>query len=215
MEPVKEVIYEPWIDQAKFAFDIKYPLNFILKNPEMESMLSWKKYPDIKYQIKTDDGKIIQKQNKRDLFNSIVKYILFVYDKNSPFHKRFPSLTRRREEAIIQSGMPEELMTHDEIVSMIIDFLVYINDKLWSVICTNENLFVEYMSILNSDLDNFNSDKDLVSTIQAKEKVRESLEKVMNSLEAYYDKFYNGDKDLQEIVSKKPRLTPEKMSGIG
>lgn len=180
-------------------------------SPNLDEIPSWKNYPDKKHEI-IEDGKIVVKRNKKSDFNSIIRYILFVYDKKSPFHKKFNNISAKKQNAINFSGINESLLKHDEVIEMIIDFLLYQNDKLWSVICTNENLFTEYMTVLNTKLENFNSDKDIVETLTKKEKVRGFFEKLCSDLDVQYDTFYNGDKDLQEDTQKKRRLTPETVS---
>lgn len=127
-------------------------------------------------------------------------------------HKQFNSIAAKKASAISLSGINEELIDHDEIVSMIVSFLVFQNDKLWTVICTNERLFIEYAGILNTKLENFSSDKDIVTTLTLKEKVRGFLEALCNDLDAQYDRLYAGDKDLKEEVQKVRKLSPESVS---
>lgn len=179
--------------------------------PNISEIESWKNFPDQKYEV-VEDGRAVGKRNKKSDFNSIIRYILFLYDKRSPFHKKFNSIETKKANAIIHSGIDEKLIEHDEIISMIVSFLVHQNDKLFSVICTNERLFSEYMQILNTRLENFNNDKDIVETLTKKEKVRGFLETLCNDLERQYDKFYGGDKQLLENVEKKVRLSPESIS---
>lgn len=179
--------------------------------PNIGEIESWKNFPDQKYEV-VEDGRAVGKRNKKSDFNSIIRYILFLYDKRSPFHKKFNSIETKKANAIIHSGIDEKLIEHDEIISMIVSFLVHQNDKLFSVICTNERLFSEYMQILNTRLENFNNDKDIVETLTKKEKVRGFLETLCNDLERQYDKFYGGDKQLLENVEKKVRLSPESIS---
>lgn len=179
-------------------------------------MSTWKNFPDKKHEKSHEDknGKkiVTSPRNKRTDFNSIVRYILFMYDRKSPFHKKYQNLAQKRANAIQVSGIKEELVNHDEVIEMIIEFLSYQNDKLWAIICTNENLFLEYMTVLNTNLDNFNSDKDIVGTLKMKEDVRKFLESLRLSLDAQYEEFYSGDKDLKEKVEKTRRLRPETVS---
>lgn len=181
----------------------------------MEDIPTWGKYPNSEYKIvETIDGKKIVKvpQNKREDFNPIVRYILFMYDKKSPLHKKFLNISSKKANAIELSGIKEELIENDEVIDMIVEFLAYQNDKLWAVICTNENLFLEYMAVLNTRLDNFNTDKDIVGTLKIKEEVRKYLDSLRLSLDAQYEEFYSGDKDLKEKVEKTRRLRPETVS---
>jgi len=177
--------------------------------PDMERMPSWDKYPNKAFQEKDKDGKIIKSSNKRADFNAIVEYILLAYDKKSPLIAKFQSFEKRRDVALSESKMPKDLLNHDEITAMIVDFLMYQNDKLWTLIVTNENIFIEYIHVLNTKTSDL-SDKDVAQTLTNREKIREYLGKITTDLELLYEKFYNGDRDLQEVVEKKRvRFTPE------
>jgi len=172
---------------------------------------SWKNFPDKKYEIE-ESGVIIAKKNKKADFNAIARYILFLYDRKSPFHKKFNSIVTKKANAILHSGIDEKLIEHDEVIDMMVSFLVYQDSKLWGLIATNENLYIEYMQILNTRMEKFSSDKDLVTTLTLKEKVRGFLETLCNDLDAQYDRLYGGDKDLMEEVQKKRKLSPESIS---
>jgi hypothetical protein len=206
--------FPSFITDAKLTFDF---LNFDegtdyrRSSPDLEEIPAWKNFPDKKYEV-IEDGKVIVKANKKSDFNSIVRYISFFYDKKSPFHKNFNNIAVKKQKAIEFSGIDEKLLKHDEIIEMIVGFLLHQNNKLWAVIMTNENLFLEYMQVLNTKLENFNSDKDIVETLTKKEKVRGFFETLCSDLDVQYNRFYNGDKDLQEEIQKKKRFTPESIS---
>lgn len=167
---------------------------------DMEDLKSWKKDPP--------GGQ----------FNEIVKYILFMYDKGTPFTRKFNDLNKRKEAAVKFSGLEGKVKTemlnlsNDHHVDMIVDFLMLQGDKLWAVICIHENLFAEYSGVLLKNIELINNDKDLVAGTNLKEKTRESLIKVQVELESLYNKFYNHDVELQETVQKKVRMTPEMIS---
>jgi hypothetical protein len=55
-------------------------------------------------------------------------------------------------------------------------------------------------------------DKDLVQTITLKEKVRENIMKVDADLTMLYEKFYNGDKVLEEKATEVVRFSPESVA---
>lgn len=202
-----------FITDSQFAFDVPLSKEKDYRDlcPNISEIESWKNFPDKKYRI-VGEVELMAKGNKKEDFNSIVRYILFLYDKKSPFHKKFNSIETKKANAILYSGIKEELIEHDEVIDMIVSFLVYQNSKLWSVIMTNERLFIEYLTILNTKLENFNSDKDIVETLTKKEKVRGFLETLCNDLDSQYERLYGGDKELMENTQKKVRLSPETVS---
>ena len=146
-----------YIKNTEFVFDISsLEHDLRITNPKMEEMPSWKKH-----------------KNSKD-FNGKVLYILFMYDKKSPFIKKFPDLETRRKNAINESGIEESIvteMTDKLFVSMISEFLRYQNDRLWALICMNESIFLQYSNILMQTTDDVRGDKDLVQTIKLKEDV--------------------------------------------
>jgi len=183
----------------------------------MNEIESWKKFPSGKN------------------FDEIALYIMFMYQKDSPLVKKFSDVTKRREEAIKESGisgqMAESLKymsidpgekdkpnplkkTFDQIIKMIVDFLMYQNDVDWSVICLLESLFVEYSTILITGISNVNNDKDLVAATNAKKVTREELMRVKDDLKQLKNEFYNGDTELIDVVEKKIRFTPEGISNM-
>lgn len=202
----------------KWIFNIKCEHRDLrLSDDRMNEIESWKKFPSGKN------------------FDEIALYIMFMYQKDSPLVKKFSDVTKRREEAIKESGisgqMAESLKymsidpgekdkpnplkkTFDQIIKMIVDFLMYQNDVDWSVICLLESLFVEYSTILITGISNVNNDKDLVAATNAKKVTREELMRVKDDLKQLKNEFYNGDTELIDVVEKKIRFTPEGISNM-
>lgn len=147
-----------------------------------------------------------------DNFNSILNYILLMYDKGSLLVEKQKNVAERKKIAIMESGIREDFVDSDEMIEMISAFLRYQNDKLWTLICVNEAMFQEYSEIVITKLDRVNNDKDLITAITTKEKVREYMDKTRKDLEAYLNEFYAGDKELEEIHQKMVRFSPESIS---
>jgi hypothetical protein len=150
-------------------------------------------------------------------FDTAVRYVMFLYDMTSPLIKKFPNFEDRKKNAItlaIWGEVPEKwiddvLNNRDEnVVEMIIEFLKVQDDKLWSSIMTNEELFLEYTKTLFKPIELISSDKDLIQATTIKEKIRESQAKVRQELKGLYEEFYNGDKKLEEAV-KGRKFSPE------
>jgi hypothetical protein len=53
-----------------------------------------------------------------------------------------------------------------------------------------------------------NKDKEELQAVDIKTKLRQSADEMNTALEAYYAKFYQDDKQLEEVVKKK-RFRPE------
>lgn len=207
-----------YLKEHKWVFNIECEYNNLrLCNEKMmEELKSWKDF-------------------KGKNFNEIALYILFMYQKDSPLVKKFSDVKKRREEAIKESGLDGELAeslqlmcidpgekdkpnplkkTFDQIIKMIVDFLMYQGDVDWSLICILESLFVEYSTILITGISNVNNDKDLVAATNAKKVTREELMRVKDDLKQLKNEFYNGDMDLADVAEKKLRWTPEGISKL-
>ncbi len=200
-----------FIKEAKFTFDIDDPkLDFRVQDARMEEIPSWKEYPSKKYDHEDDSGKKVKNKNPRNAFNGIVLYIMFLYDKKSPFHKKYQDLKKKRDEAIKESGISVDV-NNEEVLDMTVDFLMYQNDKMWTEICVHESLFSEYTGILLKPM-NESKDKDLIAATNAKQKTREEFSSIRVKLDSLYLEFFGGDKDLLEKAQKTSRFKPESIS---
>jgi hypothetical protein len=160
------------------------------------------------------------KKSKVKHFDTVLRYIMFLYDKDTPFTKKFPNFEERKRQAIIEACWGEVpgtvldtiMNNKDEaVVDMIVEFLRIQDDKLWSTIITHEELFLEYTRTLFKPIEMFSSDKDLIMATTTKEKIREAQGKVRVELKALYDEFYKGDVKLEEAVRGK-KFSPEYMA---
>lgn len=149
--------------------------------------------------------------------DTAIRYITFLYDVTSPLIKKYPNFEERKRAAmdysiegeVSESWMEDVLNNRDDrVLEMIIDFLKIQDDKLWSSIVTNEELFLEYTKTLFKPIEMISSDKDLIQATTIKEKIREAQAKVRMELKVLYEEFYNGDKKLEESVKGK-KFSPE------
>jgi hypothetical protein len=206
------VKFADYIKNHEWTFKIECEhADIRLCDPTMEKIQAWKEFP----------------QNKN--FTELSRYIQFMYQKNSPLVPKFRDVKKRREVAIEESGLKGKiaecvlLMTDvsdsdkdpykfSMVVDMILGFLMFQNDKLWTRICIHESLFLEYSKILMTGIKTVNSDKDLVAATNAKKVTRSEFNDVGIELEALYEKFFNGDKEIVEKIKEDYRFTPENIS---
>lgn len=183
--------------KSKFRFDIIPHLgcdDYRKRIPEINDIPWWEYY----------EGKH---------FNEIVNYTLLMYDKGSLLVEKQKNISERKKIAVEESGIPEEILEdEDMMLNMISSFLRFQNDKLWTLICVNEAMFQEYSEIVLTKLDRVNNDKDLITAVTTKEKVREYMDKTRRDLVAYLDEYYAGDKELEENHQKLVRFSPESIS---
>jgi hypothetical protein len=150
--------------------------------------------------------------------DTAIRYVVLLYDRTSPLVKKHQNFEERKKAAMDYASsfgeISEEWMDDvignrdDKVIEMIIDFLKVQDDKLWSSIITNEELFLEYTKTLFKPIELISSDKDLIQATTIKEKIREAQSKVRQELKALYEEFYNGDKKLEEVAKGK-KFSPE------
>lgn len=157
--------------------------------------------------------------------NKVIKYICYLYDPNSPLKEFFPDMSRRKEQAAILSGfnlddnrfkdMVIAMMSlkNEVVVVMIDEFLRFVNNRVWSMIISNEETFYEYQRKLLRNV-TADRDKDLLQALQIKGKIMEDLDNINERLEKYYLKLYAGDEDLVKTITSRKSITPENIGDV-
>lgn len=169
--------------------------------------------------------------------DKLIKYIVFLYSKESPLIKNYKDVGVRMREAAklagydldsdatlleklyrFEIGTVDPKTDEDEysenpddlsFVTMVIGYLRHQNDLTWAMIVSNEQTFYEYQEALVQSVDQFKNDKDKLSAIQVKTKLMEDSDAIAERLEKYYKKVFSED----EIVKKvKQVYTPEMMA---
>lgn len=171
-----------------------------------------KKYPKLKM-FKTFDS----------ANDSMIKYVLYMYDQNTPLKEQFPDLKIRKEQAAILSGFSlikdnEKLhdvffFLSDQLVDMVDEFLRKQNNRIWSMIVSNEQTFFEYQTKLLSPVEG-DRDKDILQALQIKSKIMDDLNTINDRLDSYYMKLYGEDQELLKVIKADKRLTPEFIANL-
>jgi len=152
--------------------------------------------------------------------NRVIRYIIYMYDSKSPLAKYFTDITRRKEESaslagfdLVKNKSRLELLfdlEEDLVGRMVVDFLRYQNNRLWSMIISNEQAFYEFTKTLLTLVRSEKGDKDKLQAVQVKTKLMEDLDAVNDRLNKYYDQLY-GDSVIREIASGMG-VTPEEIA---
>ncbi len=174
-----------------------------------------------------------------DISDREIRYLLLVYDKNSPIKKLYPQLKKRKEFAADLAGYDIEVdnilpitdfittevipatdeeeekrytVVYEKLIKALSSFLAYQNSRLWTMIVTNEQAFYEYQEKVMSSVSS-SDDKDALSAISIKTKLLEAMDTIHNRLDTYYAEFTGDDKDVQSAMSKK-KITSEALAGV-
>jgi len=190
----------------------KEDFNKMIFNPFSIKGSIKKKYPKLKM-FKTFDS----------ANDSMIKYVLYMYDQNTPLKEQFPELKIRKEQAAVLSGFNlikdnEKLhdvffFLSDQLVDMVDEFLRKQNNRIWSMIVSNEQTFFEYQTKLLSPVEG-DRDKDILQALQIKSKIMDDLNTINDRLDSYYMKLYGEDQELLKVIKADKRLTPEFIANV-
>jgi hypothetical protein len=190
----------------------KEDFNKMIFNPFSIKGSIKKKYPKLKM-FKTFDS----------ANDSMIKYVLYMYDQNTPLKEQFPELKIRKEQAAVLSGFSlikdnEKLhdvffFLSDQLINMVDEFLRKQNNRIWSMIVSNEQTFFEYQTKLLSPVEG-DRDKDILQALQIKSKIMDDLNTINDRLDSYYMKLYGEDQELLKVIKADKRLTPEFIANL-
>jgi len=175
-------------------------------------------------------GSLKKKYPKMKMFSSfqsaedqMIAYVLYMYDQNTPMKEQFPDLKIRKEQAAILSGfdlVKDNEKLHDifffqssKLVDMVDEFLRKQNNRIWSMIVSNEQTFFEYQTKLLSPVEG-DRDKDILQALQIKSKIMDDLNTINDRLDSYYMKLYEEDQELLKVIKADKRLTPEFIANL-
>jgi hypothetical protein len=157
--------------------------------------------------------------------DKLVRYALFMYDAGSALISRYPDLQMRKENAADLAGfdadkdgewLSENVYQFDnpEILDIVHELLQYQNNRLWSLIVSNENTFSEYNKMILDPIKKNTEDgaKDPLQAMQLKGKLMADIDLINQRLETYYSKFYGDDLLMKKDTIK--RLTPETIANL-
>tara|TARA_Y100001938_G_C8077066_1_gene426737 strand:- start:1281 stop:1871 length:591 start_codon:yes stop_codon:yes gene_type:complete len=194
-------------------------LSNIFSNDDFSKML-FNPY-NVKGSIKKKYPKLQMFQSFKNAEDKFIKYVLFLYDANTPLKEHYPDLKIRKEQAASMSGFELEdeslqsifFFTDSKILLMVDEFLKKQNNRVWSMIVSNEQTFFEYQTKLLRPVDG-DKDKDILQALQIKSKIMDDLNTINDRLESYYLKLYGEDDILLNKIKADKRLTPEFIANL-
>lgn len=163
-----------------------------------------------------------------DFDDKMMRYVILMYDANSPLKEHYPELGKRKEFASTLAGYDimkddvvslfefriqdgEDYKPYDELLDLIINYLKYQNNWVWSMIVSNEQAFFEYNKRVMMPVDG-NRDKDILQAINIKTQIMTSQDEIYQRLQKYYRELSGGDQNLETEIVKRKRITPENLA---
>jgi len=158
--------------------------------------------------------------NDRD---RILHYMLLAYHPNSPMIEKYTSVTQRKEKSAEYAGfrvtsprdqrLKEILFDHSDesFLNILHNFLIFVNNRTWSLIVSNETTFQEYQLKLITPLE-MGVEKDVLNAATIKSKLMDEMHKIDERLDTYYHKLYMGDEKLITEGTTRKSITPESVA---
>lgn len=163
-----------------------------------------------------------------DADDRMIRYTLMMYDVNSPLRLHYPDLGKRKEFAANIAGydlakddvsalfdfrvkVDDEYRPNTPLLDIIMKYLKYQNNWVWSMIVSNEQAFYEYNQRVMMPVDG-DRDKDILQAINIKTQIMTSQDEIYQRLQKYYRDLSGGDNKLEESIMTRKRLRPEQIA---
>jgi len=156
--------------------------------------------------------------------DKMLRYVILMYDVSSPLRQHYPELGKRKEFAASIAGydlMKDNVVSlfdfkvddepNEVLLDIIIKYLKYQNNWVWSMIVSNEQAFYEYNRRVMMPVEG-NKDKDILQAINIKTQIMSSQDEIYQRLQKYYRDLSGGDTNLEEAITIKKRLRPEEIA---
>lgn len=149
-----------------------------------------------------------------------IRYVCYMYDKNSPIKDYYQDLYVRKEEcarlagfSTKSKGILEDVfdMKNEGVLTMINDFLIFQNERVWSMYVSNEQTFYEYQRKLLRNVEG-DRDKDVLQALQIKSKLMNDMDEINSRMESYLRSLTGDDAEVVRAITKRRMVTPESIA---
>lgn len=193
-------------------------------------MIDEKEYKKMEFDPTVKKSLTTQFPKLKDIVGSgddrMLRYVLLMYDVNSPLRQHYPELGKRKEFAAAIAGydmMKDNVVSlfdfkineepYEELIDMIMRYLKYQNNWVWTMIVSNSEAFYEYNKRVMMPVEG-NKDKDILQGINIKTQIMTSQDEIYQRLQRYYRELSGGDVDLEETIKVRKRLRPEEIANV-
>lgn len=152
-----------------------------------------------------------------DTLESLLRFVIMVYDPKSPLVKTETDLNHRKDVAFELAGIDDEDLrmtiathNHEFVPELIGRYLVrFAKSKEWAAICACEYCYWESIRKLMEPI-SAKDTKGELEAVQKKAAIKEEMDRDIARLDKYYEKFFGGDSELETKI-RKNYTSPEKM----
>ena len=162
-------------------------------------------------------------QVRRVDLDSLICYIVYMYDINSPMRKFFSDIDERKKECAVLAGYDLQGdrrrinklfdFTDKNLTEMVTQFLKYQNNKAWAILQSNEEVLWQYHQELLNPITNFKQDKEKLQALEIKSKLMNECDAIIKRIEMYEDKIFGGDQRLVAQIQSVP-TSPESIAYV-
>ena len=145
----------------------------------------------------------------------IIRYIILVYDKESPYLHNYSILSNRKKAAAHFVGLDKDLterainLSDDVIVDALSDFLKFQDDSLWSLIVQSEEVFNSNQRQILAGVGSENKDTDRFRASELSTKLLKLNNEIRRDLKVLYAEFTGTDLLAEAAFKKRRAFTPE------
>lgn len=162
-------------------------------------------------------SEIVDPDWQDEYLDSILRYIIMVYDPKSPLVINERDLNYRKGIALELAHLEDQEIreplitsTHKYSPALIIKyFMRFSRSKEWAAICAFEFAYWESLTEVMKPISGRNS-REVLDSVQKKAAIKEEIEKDIKRLDQLYRTFFGEDDDL--LNKNKRRITPELMA---
>lgn len=152
-----------------------------------------------------------------------IKYLVFMYDKNTPLVSKYPDIDERKKVAVDLADLTKQY--NQDIIDKLVDLrepffgilmqmLKKQNEPVFNMLVTQEELFHECMSKMLQKVEE-DSSSDELSALEKKGKISNLMEETIDRIDRFRSRYYGNDDDLAEKGRKHYNTTPESIAFKG
>jgi hypothetical protein len=161
--------------------------------------------------------KIPKHRDSSDL-DPILRYIMYLYDIASPIVSQSKKLSQRKEWAASLADLhrragkrrADEVISNDDpfVVAMVIEFLINHFSSEWVSLCTYDQSFEEFQTIIMQKTSDVKDDKDLAAALKIKGDLMAQCDKIAARREELYRKIFTDEltNSAREMTRTRPEL---------
>lgn len=146
-----------------------------------------------------------------------IKYLVFMYDKNTPLVTKYPDIEERKKVAVTLASLTNQYNAdviedlrelRDPYFDILMGMLRKQNEPVFNMLITQEELFNECMNKMLRKVEE-DSSSDELSALEKKGKISNLMEETIDRIDRFRSRYYGSDDELAEKGRKYYSTTPE------